>query len=61
VRHLDDAGWPVVMHTHDEVLVEVGEDEIEEAKAALQEAMLTNPWPDLPLAAEPEYGYSYDK
>lgn len=61
VRRLDEAGWPVVMHTHDEVLVEVGEDEIEEAKAALQEAMLTNPWPDLPLAAEPEYGYSYDK
>jgi hypothetical protein len=60
-RRLDEAGWPVVMHTHDEVLVEVGEDEIEEAKAALQEAMLTNPWPDLPLAADPEHGYSYDK
>jgi DNA polymerase len=61
VRHLDDAGWPVVMHTHDEVLVEVSEDEIDDAKAALQEAMLTNQWPDLPLAAEPEHGYSYDK
>lgn len=61
VRHLDGAGWPVVMHTHDEVLVEVGEDEIDDAKAALQEAMLTNRWPDLPLAAEPEHGYSYDK
>ena len=61
VRGLDDAGWPVVMHTHDEVLVEVAEDEIDDAKAALQEAMLSNPWPDLPLAAEPEHGYSYDK
>ena len=61
VRSLDDAGWPVVMHTHDEVLVEVAEDEIDDAKAALQEAMLANVWPDLPLAAEPEHGYSYDK
>jgi DNA polymerase len=61
VRRLDEAGWPVVMHTHDEVLVEVAEDEIVDAKAALQEAMLSNPWPDLPLAAEPEHGYSYDK
>jgi len=61
VRRLDEAGWPVVMHTHDEVLVEVHEGEIDDAKAALQEAMLTNEWPDLPLAAEPEYGYSYDK
>lgn len=61
VRRLDEAGWPVVMHTHDEVLVEVAEDEIDDAKAALQEAMLTNAWPDLPLAADPEYGYSYDK
>ena len=61
VRHLDEAGWPVVMHTHDEVLVEVAEDEVDDAKAALQEAMLTNAWPDLPLAADPEHGYSYDK
>lgn len=61
VRRLDEAGWPVVMHTHDEVLVEVAEDEVDDAKAALQEAMLTNAWPDLPLAAEPEHGYSYDK
>ena len=60
-RRLDDAGWPVVMHTHDEVLVEVAEDEIDDAKAALQEAMLTTQWPDLPLAAEPQHGYSYDK
>lgn len=61
VRRLDDAGWPVVMHTHDEVLVEVAENEVDDAKAALQEAMLTNDWPDLPLAAEPQHGYSYDK
>jgi DNA polymerase len=61
VRRLDEAGWPVVMHTHDEVLVEVAEDEVDDAKAALQEAMLSNAWPDLPLAADPEHGYSYDK
>ena len=61
VRRLDDAGWPVVMHTHDEVLVEVEDDEVDDAKAALQQAMLTNRWPDLPLAAEPQHGYSYDK
>lgn len=60
-RRLDDAGWPVVMHTHDEILVEVAEDEIDDAKAAVQTAMLLNEWPDLPLAAEPQYGYSYDK
>ena len=34
---------------------------IDDAKAALQEAMLTTQWPDLPLAAEPQHGYSYDK
>jgi len=61
VRRLDEWEWPVVMHTHDEVLVEVHEDEIDDAKRALQKAMLTNEWPDLPLAAEPEHGYSYDK
>ena len=37
------------------------EDEVDDAKAALQEAMLSNAWPDLPLAADPEHGYSYDK
>lgn len=60
-RKLDEWDWPVVMHTHDEVLVEVHEDEIDDAKRALQKAMLTNGWPDLPLAAAPEHGYSYDK
>lgn len=61
LRRLDDAGWPVVMHTHDEILVEVQEAEVDDAKAALQEAMMTTVWPDLPLAAEPQHGYSYDK
>ena len=61
VRRLDDAGWPVVMHTHDEVLVEVDDDEVDDAKGALQQAMLTTQWPDLPLAAEPQHGYSCDK
>ncbi|CAB4168991.1 Hint domain containing protein [uncultured Caudovirales phage] len=60
-RRLDDAGWPVVMHTHDEMLVEVAEDEVDDAKIALQAAMLRNQWPELPLAAEPQHGYSYDK
>jgi DNA polymerase len=60
-RRLDDAGWPVVMHTHDEMLVEVAEDEVDDAKIALQAAMLLNQWPELPLAAEPQHGYSYDK
>lgn len=60
-RRLDEAGWPVVMHTHDEILLEVKEDELEDAKAALEEAMLYSAWNSLPLAAEAQHGYSYDK
>jgi DNA polymerase len=60
VRRLDEAGWPVVMHTHDEVLLEIKEDELEDGKQAITEAMLA-PFSTLPLAVDVQHGYSYDK
>lgn len=54
MRRLDAAGWPVVGHTHDEIILEVYDDEEEEGEWALAEAMLTPaPWTvGLPLAAD---------
>lgn len=60
-RALDDAGWPVVMHTHDELVLEVDDDEADDAAAALVEAMVIRKWPDMPLAAEVSRGYVYSK
>ncbi len=60
-RRLDEAGWPVVMHTHDEILLEIAEDELRDGELALSEAMTTSAWPTLPLAVETQHGYSYNK
>lgn len=60
-RALDEADWPVVMHTHDEIVLEVEEDEADDAAAALQEAMVTSKYPGLPLAVEVSRGYVYSK
>lgn len=51
---LEDAGFRVVMHVHDEVVVEVPMDQAEVAKAKVHSIMTTNPpWlEDLPLSAE---------
>ena len=62
-RDLEEAGWPVVMHTHDELMLEVFDDEIEEAKTALRQAMLRKRgWnDDLPLQVELGSGKVYGK
>jgi DNA polymerase len=60
-RALDDADWPVVMHTHDEIVLEVFEDEADDAEAALRAAMVTKKYPGLPLAVEVQRGYVYSK
>lgn len=60
-RDLDAAGWPVVMHTHDELVLEVEDDEVPDAEAALEEAMVTAKYPGLPLAVEVQHGYIYSK
>ena len=46
--------YPVVMHTHDEIVLEVPEEQADDARAALEAVMCTPPeWaPDLPLAVE---------
>lgn len=60
-KDLDNAGWPVVMHTHDEIVLEVEDDEVPDAEAALEEAMVTAKYPGLPLAVEVSSGYVYSK
>lgn len=54
---------PVVMHTHDEVVVEVDEDREMEARKALHGVMTEiDPWMEgLPLAAEVGSGWAYSK
>lgn len=54
---------PVVMHTHDEVVVEVDEDREEEGKTVLHGVMTEiDPWMEgLPLAAEVSSGWAYSK
>jgi DNA polymerase len=65
LRELVDSGWLATMdgHTHDEVLLEVPDDEIEDAKAALYDIMTTGPdWAaGLPLAAKVESNKVYGK
>jgi DNA polymerase bacteriophage-type len=63
VRELVDNGWPVIGHTHDEPLLEVGDSEIEEAKVVLHEIMTSGPaWAaGLPLRAEVSAGFVYGK
>lgn len=62
-RELDDNGWPLIGHTHDEPLLEVDEHEDEECKAALYDIMTHPPvWAGgLPLRAEVSSGFVYGK
>jgi DNA polymerase len=57
------AGLRVVLHVHDEVVVEVKEDQAEDAKRQLEEIMATAPdWmPGLPLACEAKIADRYGK
>jgi DNA polymerase len=63
VRELHRNGWPLIGHTHDELLLEVFEDEVDEAKAALHDIMVRPPscFDGLPLAAEVRASDVYGK
>ena len=63
LRRLDEAGIEVVLHTHDEVVVECDEADVEAVARALRNEMLTLPeWAaGLPLAADIETGPYYTK
>lgn len=56
-------GWPVVGHVHDEIVLEVREDEETEARDGLAGAMLDLPsWAEgLPMKAETQSGRRYGK
>jgi DNA polymerase len=62
-RELARNGWPLVGHTHDELLLEVPNAEVEEAKAALHDIMTHPPecFAGLPLAAKVMAGVAYGK
>lgn len=55
--------YDVAFHVHDEIILEVDEDEAEDAKQVLQEVMEESPeWaPGIPLTAEPEILKRYGK
>ena len=63
VLNLEAAGLPVVLHCHDEAVVEVDADSAEEAKAEVLRIMSTAPeWaPGLPVAAEAKIMQEYGK
>ena len=54
VTAADAAGYPVILHVHDEMVCEVPEAEAESALAKIMEIMSIPPmWiPDIPVAAE---------
>jgi DNA polymerase len=54
IRLADEDGWPIVATTHDEIVLEVRDDEIGKAFEGLEAIMLTRPdWAaDMPLACE---------
>lgn len=60
---LDAAGLKIIMHVHDEVIIEVDEDKAEDALVKTMEIMHTPPkWiPDIPVAAEGEVSDIYVK
>jgi DNA polymerase len=61
VRELHDNGWPLIGTTHDELLLEIEEEELDDAAAALRDVMTTGPdWAaGLPLLADISAGYVY--
>jgi DNA polymerase len=62
-RELDANDWNLVGHTHDELLLEVLDDEVEEASLALHDIMTNAPdcYAGLPLAAAVKSGFVYGK
>ena len=65
LREMADNGWLECMigHTHDELLLEVPDEEVEDAKTALEDVMTKGPvWAaGLPLAADIAQGAVYGK
>lgn len=61
VRELFDNGWPVIGDTHDEVFMEIEENELDEARKVLVDVMTGGPpWAaGLPLLADISHGYVY--
>ena len=59
----EEDGWPVVGHTHDELILEVLQDEVGDAEPALAGVMLDTPaWADgLPMNCETWNGERYRK
>ena len=63
IRESEDAGMPVVLHVHDEIVVEVPEADAEEAKTELNRIMSTAPdWaPGLPVKSDTKILRRYGK
>ena len=63
MNRITDAGFKIVLHVHDEVIVEVGEAGAEHAKKAIQEIMSTPPmWmKDVPISSEAIITKQYTK
>lgn len=63
MHRMEDYGWPVVGHTHDELLCEVLDEEVAECKAHMMWAMKTaTEWSgNLPLNCEIWHGPRYKK
>lgn len=63
VVRLEAAGLPVILHAHDEVVLEVDTDSRDEARAEAERIMKQAPeWaPDLPLEVEGEFHRHYTK
>lgn len=60
---IEQAGLPVVFHVHDEVIVEVPEDQAGQALELVQSTLVQPPsWaPGLPIACEAEVAERYGK
>ena len=63
IVELDQLNWPVVAHTHDEIMLEVPDKEVPEASEALKQVMLYVPkWAEgLPLNCELWTGKTHRK
>ena len=63
LKNLNDAAFDVVLHVHDEVVVEVEEEKAEEIKNEIQQIMMTGPkWmKNVPLSSEAIIAKEYTK
>jgi len=63
VRRIEEAGYPLILHVHDEVVIEVDEDKAEQCLSDCLKIMSTPPkWiSDIPLSAEGKILDRYEK